>query len=139
MDAGVGFNHFVFGWLSTPIQPGWVARSTPPMYEGDLFLSKTPIAFLPGTGRDPTGIRHLLSPNGKQLAIALQKTSVTLFTSVTYPQVRSGDEVASQNRSFKILLHLRPSRPRLCRSSSEVPQHYESLCWVELETLVGIY
>ena len=49
------------------------------------------------------GIRHLLSPKGKQLAIAPYKTSVTLFTSVTYPQVRIGDEVAFQNRTFKIL------------------------------------
>ena len=69
-----------------------------------------------------------------------------------HPQVRIGDEVALHNRTPKILnvtldsyrLHLQPSCPRLCRASSEVPQHYEALCWVKLglferDVLVGTF
>ena len=66
--------------------------------------------------------------DGKQLAIATQKSSVTLFTSDTHqsqlhPQVRIGEAVALLNRTPKILsvtldsghpLHLWPSRSRLC-------------------------
>ena len=58
--------------------------------------------------------------DGKQLAIALQKSSVTLFTSDTHqsrlhPQVRIGDAMAPLNRTPTILgvvldpLHLRAS------------------------------
>ena len=79
--------------------------------------------------------------DGKQLAIAPKKSSVTLFTSDTHqsrphPQVRIGDAVTPLNRSLKSWVsrwtHTSPSRPRLCRVGFEGPQYHESPSWVEL-------
>ena len=136
-------------------QLGQMACGVPPRQEDVVPLPPAPLAFPPGAGGGPTGVRHLPSPlhfvsdcpipdlnntsyaddftqlvsagfleaearanqlctilvrwaDGKQLAIAPQKSTVTLFTSETqqsrlHPQVQIGDAVAPLNRTPKIL------------------------------------
>ena len=87
--------------------------------------------------------------NGKQLTIAPQKFSVTLFTSVSHKSwlhslVQFFDKMAPLNRTKKnhagYPFHLRSSRPWLCQARFEGPKRYESFNWGFLtETIVGIY